>query len=419
MITLEARQDTGIMHGPLNEEVMFTSNVDFYKPTMSQLAFEKERDAEVTFTFHNRGEQRLLDYIDPVKLQARFDALQAQGIHEDEIGYLATMTNKQGEPLFSDEYLNYLATTPLPEVKVTVTDDINIETTGAWPIVTYWETVVMSEVNEAYFASYVTDNGLDIFDVYDEGDRRLTEKIELLKQNPDIKIIDFGARRHFSLRWHRHVLERLKTECPDNITGASGTYLAKEAGLAPSGTFAHETYMIYCGLADGRGEDIRKAHAKLLDDWYDLYGFEKSIALTDTYGNDFFFEDFGAERAHKWYATKHDSGDPFEYGEKVIRYYQELGIDPATKAIVFSDGLDIETIFRLHQQLSKRINVMFGWGTNLTNDLGIEPLSIVMKATEVNGTKTVKLSDNPEKHTGPLALIKRYKKIFAIAVRGR
>lgn len=404
-----------VEHGPLLEQGMATAGLDYYKPTMSQLAYEKEREAQVTFTFTNRGEQRIMDHVSVEGLQTRFDYIRQVGFQDTEIAHLASQHNSDGERVFSDEYLAYLQNGELPEVIVrhdAETDDIAIEAIGDFPLVTFWETIVMSEVNEAYFEGYVLDNGLDLQEIYDEGDRRLSEKIAILQENPDIQFADFGTRRHFSLRWQRHVLQRLKEECPENFLGTSNVALANTLDLKVIGTFAHEMLMVYAGLADSRGEDIRASHNKFLRHWKNLYGKDLTIALTDTFGSEFFFEDFTKEQAATWKGLRHDSGDPIEFADRAIAFYEKHGIDPMTKTIVFSDGLDIQTIVKLHNHFKGRINVVFGWGTTLTNDLGIQSLNIVMKATKVNGTETVKLSDSEGKHTGPPEKITQYIRIF-------
>lgn len=404
-----------VMVGPLAEQRWITAGVDYYKPTMSQLQYEKHPDTKTTFTFHNRGEQRLAEYVSVDRLQARLDMLRQNGFHPEEIEYLRGLQTTAGERIFHDDFLDYLSTNPLPDVKVRLdeqTNDLAIETTGVWPLVTFWETVVMSEVNEAYFEGMVRSQGLDIYKIYEEGDRRLSEKLALLKERPDIKISDFGTRRHWSLRWQRHVNERMIQEIPGNLIGTSNVALAASLGIKPIGTFAHEMFMVYCALADKNGRDIRTAHNQVLEDWYDYYGKDLSTALTDTYGSDYFFADFTHSQAEKYRALRHDSGDPIEFGEKAIDFYKSNGIDPTSKTIVFSDGLDIDTIIALHDYFEGRINTVFGWGTTLTNDLGVKPLNIVMKATAVEGTPTVKLSDSVGKHTGPPDKVEEYKLIF-------
>ena len=142
------------------------------------------------------------------------------------------------------------------------------------------------------------------------------------------------------------------------------------------------------------------------------YGEPLSIALTDTYGTDFFFRDFTPEQAQAWRGLRHDSGDPFAFGEKAIAFYQGHGIDPRTKTLVFSDGLEVETILALTDRFSDRIRVVFGWGTKLTNYPGCAPLSIVVKILSSCGHGAVKLSDNLEKALGTPKDIERYMRIF-------
>jgi nicotinate phosphoribosyltransferase len=405
-----------VQQGPLLESGRLSAGLDYYKPTMSQLAYEQEPDAEVTFTFKNRGTQRLLDYIDPAGLQARFDQIQGRGWQEDELAYIGSLRTSVGEPVFAADYVDYLRTNSMPKVEIRYdreTDDIAMETTGPWALATFWETIVMSEANEAYFEGYMAAHDINPFDVYNEGDRRLDQKIAILQANPDIKFADFGTRRHFSLRWQGHVVERVLQECPDNIVGTSNVALAQKFDIKPIGTFAHEMPMTYAGLADARGENVRDSHNEFLQDWYARYGKDLSTALTDTFGTEFFFSDFTHEQAEAWKGVRHDSGDPYEFGERLINFYEQMGIDPTAKSVVFSDGLDIGQIVSLQKHFAGRINILFGWGTTLTNDMGIKALNVVMKATHVRlpdgrEADTVKLSDNPGKHTGPKELVEEY-----------
>lgn len=394
-----------------------SDGLDYYKPTMSQRAYDLEPDAVVTFTFHNRGEQRLLDYVDPDLLQTRLDAIRTRGWTEAELDFLASQHNSAGQARFRQGYLEYLAANDLPPVTVrhdTDIDDIAIDTTGPWALATFWETVVMSEVNEAYFENYLLAHGLDPHDVYTEGNNRLSEKIAILQANPDIQFADFGTRRHFSYKWQAHVVERLLAECPGNFVGTSNVGLARRYGVRPIGTFAHEMPMVYGGLADARGEDIGASHYKMLEDWYAGYGYDLSIALPDTFTSDFFFREFTKLQAETWRGVRHDSGDAFEFGERLIKFYSDFGIDARTKTVVFSDGLDIHQIVSLQKHFAGRINILFGWGTTLTNDLGPKALNIVMKATHVRtaeGTEAdlVKFSDDSGKHTGPPEKLEEYR----------
>lgn len=396
-------------------DTLLTAGLDYYKPTMSQLAYEQEPDTQVTFTLHNRGNQRFADYLETDQLQERFDEIQARGWTRQETESLGSLVINGGQRAFSQGYQEYLRTHDLPPVEVgydKVSQDLTIETTGDWPMAMFWETQVMANVSEGFFENYLIAHDINPTDVYNEGDRRLSEKIAILQAHPDIRIADFGTRRRFSLKWHEHVLERLVAGCPDNLVGTSNVALARKYNLKPIGTFAHEMPMVYAALAEIRGQDVRGSHHRFLEDWYDLYGEEYSIALTDTFGTDFFFKDFTAEQAKKWRGVRQDSGDPFAFGEQLIRFYSELDIDPKSKVLVFSDNLNFRKIIELKEQFGNRIHDLDGIGTNLTNDLGLTALNMVMKATRVQTAEataaTVKLSDDKGKHTGPPEVVALY-----------
>ncbi len=390
-----------------------SQGLDYYKATMGQLEYEKHPDAIVTFALKNRSPDRpLSEYVTPDMVRERLADLQ-QGWQPEEIAYLASLQNQDGDAQFSEAYLDFLADNELPPLHVDYdgTGDISIDVTGPWPLVTFWETVVMSELNELYFQQKLASEGTDLAALYAEGDRRLDAKIKRLQSRPDIKFSDFGTRRRFSYEWQKHVIERLAHELPDNFVGTSNIYLAHELGIKPIGTFAHELPMVYCALDDADGRDPLDGHNRVLRDWQQLYKGDLSTALTDTFTSEFFFADMTPEQAAEWKALRHDSGDPFEFGDRVIAFYESLGIATQEKTIVFSDGLNIDQIIALADYFKGKINVLFGWGTSLTNDLGVKANNIVMKAVAVNGVSTVKLSDNEGKHTGDPEKIALYTRI--------
>ena len=394
-----------------------SQGLDYYKLTMGMNEYLKHPEAEVTFTLKNRSPNLLSEFATPEELQNNLNNL-AEGWQPSEIAYLAGLQNQDGKETFSQEYLDFLISNPLPPVKIGYDKrgDLAIEATGKWPLVTFWETVIMSEINEIYFRNKLAREGYSLEEVYAEGDRRLDEKIKLLKSRPDIKFSDFGTRRRFSFNWHRHVIERVANELPNNFIGTSNIYLAHKLGLKPIGTFAHEMPMVYAALADKAGNNPLSGHNQALRDWRDTYGNELSIALTDTFTTDFFFTDFTPDQWSSWKGLRHDSGDPIKFGNKAIKIYKKNGIDPLEKTIVFSDGLDVDEIIRIADYFKDKINVTFGWGTTLTNDLGITPNNFVMKATEVDGVSTVKLSDTPGKHTGPSDKIREYSEYVKAAL---
>jgi nicotinate phosphoribosyltransferase len=398
----------------MNERFSHTisSDLDYYKYTMGDVIHETHPDDEVTFTMKNRNLARpLAEYVTPELLGARLDAIRERGFDTEEITYLAGLQAQNGEARFTAAYLDRLADMKLPPANVMLhpeTHDLAVTSTGAWADVSIWETVVMSEINELYYEQYLQKNGLHVDALYQEGDARLDEKIAKLHEHPDIRFADFGTRRRFSRAWHEHVVERLANELPNQFVGTSNPWFAYKYNLAPIGTFAHEMPMVYAGLADKRDGTPLVGHGEMLRDWERHYQGDLSIALTDTFGSDYFFSDYTPEQAHEWRGLRHDSGDPIDFGEKAIDFYLKHEIDPTEKTIVFSDGLDVDEIIRLSTHFAGRINLLFGWGTNLMNDLGIPANNFVMKATAVNDTPTVKLSDDAGKHTGPEDYVERY-----------
>lgn len=428
---------------PLEATNPLSSKIDYYKITMGQVIYERHPNAEVTFTLKNRAtEQPLSEYVSPDALQQRLDRIREQGFTREEIAYYAGLTAQNGDSQFTPDYLDYLEQLQLPEVNISIdqsSGDLAIDSKGKWIDVTFWETVIMSETNEIYYQGLMESHDLKLDDLYEEGNKRLDAKIEKLSAHPGIKFADFGTRRRFSADWHEHVIQRLTTELPNQFVGTSNPWFAYKYDLKPIGTFAHEMPMVYSGIADALGQNPLDGHGQMLRDWQDTYGNDLSIALTDTYGSEFFFHDFTPEQACDWNGLRHDSGDPIEFGKRAIEFYERAGVDPTTKTIVFSDGLDVDTIIELYEHFKGSVNILFGWGTSLMNDLGLPANNMVMKATEVripsddgetyvsdpefDGSltsyimrKLVKLSDNEGKHTGPQEDVDRYSALAKSAV---
>lgn len=382
-------------------------DLDLYKLTMGQLAFERFPDVKVRYAFNNRSTQfPLAENIDENQLRSEIDHIQTLKLTKEEGRYLKSLG------LFSDEYIEFLKNFDMSEVTIKITEDdqFEIETEDYWKNAILWETLILSVVNELYYKSKFQDQARLI----SYGTERNMAKLSFFSRNPEIPFTDFGTRRRFSTQWQDDVVSIMK-HLP-NFKGTSNVKLAMKYNLEPIGTNAHELYMIATGMWN---EDLKSAHNHILDEWYDMYGKDLSIALSDTFGSKYFFEDFGEERARLWKGIRHDSGDPFEFGETLIKYYEDLGIDPKTKMVVFSDGLDMDKIERLFKQFNGRIKLSFGWGTHLTNDMGVETLSIVMKAVEVisvgdviMNNHLVKLSDNLNKAMGPKDQVERFKEVF-------
>jgi nicotinate phosphoribosyltransferase len=244
-------------------------------------------------------------------------------------------------------------------------------------------------------------------------------KTDILKTLPDINISDFGTRRRHSFLWQRWCVEALKEGIGEAFTGTSNVLLAMDNDLEALGTNAHELPMVLAALANSE-EELKQSPYKVLQDWQRYYGGNLLIVLPDAFGTTSFLRD-APDWIADWTGFRPDSAPPIEAGERIIAWWREKGRDPKKKLLVFSDGLEVDTIAEAYRHFHGRVRMAFGWGTNLTNDFeGCAPvatdrlnaISLVCKVTEANGRPAVKLSDNPEKATGDPAEIKRYLRIF-------
>ena len=367
-------------------------DLDFYKLTMGQLVFKHFSSVRVKYQLINRSKDICLsDYISKQELIKEFNQIKKLKINDKEYLYLKELK------IFSSGYLEFLKKINLPQI--TVSDngkDYQIEVEGIWSEAIYWETFVLSTLIERYCSSFINRQNQSSNYFIKQGQMRLSEKISTLKKYPGIKFTDFGTRRRFNFQWQEHVLKTFKKELPNQLVGTSNVKLAEELDLKPIGTFGHELYMIFYGI----NPNIINSHKKVLDIWWSEYGQQLSTALTDNYGSNFFFDNFSSAQAEKWQGLRHDSGDPIEFAEKAINFYKKLKINPKEKLIVFSDGLNVDLIIKIYRHFKGRIRTLFGWGTDLTNDLGITVPQIVFKPIEANGQRIAKLTDSIIKATG-------------------
>jgi nicotinate phosphoribosyltransferase len=356
----------------------------------------------------------LAQVISESDLREQLDYARTLRMNRTEVGYLRGM-NAYGQNLFSEQYLEFLCNFQLGEYQLERKgDQYHLEFSGDWHNETYWEIPALTIIAQLYARSQV--HALSRFQrdvVIAEGRQRLAEKIRILRQHSDITICDFGLRRTAHSEWHDYVVQTLAEELPESqFRGTSNTYLAQKYGLTPMGTSAHELPMGLSALFP----DFQESQRTVLDMWWRLYGEPLSIALSDTYGTPYFLGCvFTPNHAGQWRGTRQDSGDPIAYGEMLIAFYTRMGIDPREKLIVFSDGLTIHEIIKIADHFRGRIRVTFGWGTNLTNDLGLKTLSIVIKLIRANGKELVKLSDNIAKAIGPVHEIERIKRMTEYA----
>ncbi|EGQ9061177.1 nicotinate phosphoribosyltransferase [Vibrio parahaemolyticus] len=376
---------------------------DVYKVNMMSAVAALYPDAMVSYKFIVRSEEDLSELLPEVKAEVL--KLQDVRFTEDEIAYM-----KRVAPYLKPEFveaLRHFRFNPQSDVSFhnkTMSDgssQLRITINGLWKETILYETIIMSIVSEVRSRQRWSDIPLEQFQTVLEDKVRYL-KAELERRNiTNFKFADMSTRRRFSFQAQRTMLEYLSKELPQCLTGTSNYHLARELDLTPIGTVAHEWFMGHQALVN-----VRDSQKIALQRWQKMFNGALGIALTDTIGIDAFLKDFDEELSHAYVGVRHDSGCPFTWGEKMIAHYESLGIDPMTKTLVFTDGLNFEQALDICEHFQGRVQVSFGIGTSLANDMGnyvndqgeaYQPLSIVIKMVTCNGSPVAKISDEPEK----------------------
>ena len=365
-------------------------DTDLYKFTMMQVVLHHFPAAHAEYKFRCRTpDVDLVPYIDEIRDEVR--QLCHLRFKEEELEYLRRMR------FIKSDFIDFLALFHLNEKSVTIkpsakqNGEIDIEIVGPWLHTILFEIPILAIVNEVYFRNTQREP------TFDTGRDRLRDKIQLLHGRPEVsdcKIADYGTRRRFSKQWHEEVILKLKEGLGEQFTGTSNVHYAMKHGLRPLGTMAHE----YLQACQALGPRLRDSQVFGFEMWAKEYRGDLGIALSDVYGMKAFLNDFDMYFCKLFDGARHDSGDPFDWGERLIRHYEENRCDPRTKVLVFSDALDIPKVLRLYERFHGRCQLAFGVGTNLTNDLGYQPLQIVIKMVRCNGQPVAKLSDSPGKN---------------------
>ncbi|EJL3949617.1 nicotinate phosphoribosyltransferase [Vibrio parahaemolyticus] len=376
---------------------------DVYKVNMMSAVAALYPDAMVSYKFIVRSEEDLSELLPEVKAEVL--KLQDVRFTEDEIAYM-----KRVAPYLKPEFveaLRHFRFNPQSDVSFhnkTMSDgssQLRITINGLWKETILYETIIMSIVSEVRSRQRWSDIPFEQFQTVLEDKVRYL-KAELERRNiTNFKFADMSTRRRFSFQAQRTMLEYLSKELPQCLTGTSNYHLARELDLTPIGTVAHEWFMGHQALVN-----VRDSQKIALQRWQKMFNGALGIALTDTIGIDAFLKDFDEELSHTYVGVRHDSGCPFTWGEKMIAHYESLGIDPMTKTLVFTDGLNFEQALDICEHFQGRVQVSFGIGTSLANDMGnyvndqgeaYQPLSIVIKMVTCNGSPVAKISDEPQK----------------------
>lgn len=399
-------------------------DTDFYKLLMCQSVFRNRPDTQVTFSLINRTSRiRLADLIDEGELREQLDHVRGLTLARGENTWMRGNTFYGKRQMFRPDFMEFLENLRLPAYHLEKRDgQYELTFEGRWPEVMLWEIPALAIIMELRSRAVLKDMGrFELQVLYARAMTRLWEKIEeLRKLGPDLRIADFGTRRRHSFLWQDWCVQAMVEGLGDQrFIGTSNCLIAMRRDIEAIGTNAHELPMVYAALAD-TDEELRQAPYRVLADWHEEHEGMLRIILPDTYGTKGFLE-HAPDWLAGWTGIRVDSGDPAEGAEMAIRWWQERGEDPRDKLIIFSDGLDVAKIAELFNRFHGRVKVSFGWGTLLTNDFrglvpgdGLAPFSLVCKAVAANGRPTVKLSDNPEKATGPKPEIERYRRVFDV-----
>ena len=361
-------------------------DTDLYKFNMNQVIFHKHTNLNGTYYFKCRNEdvkftQEMVD-----EINAQIDHLCTLTFTPEELCYLHTIR------FLKYDYIEFLRLwRPMRDYVncwLGLDGQLNIEVFGPMFAAMQFEIYLLAIVNEVYFRMQY--NYLDLIDSARE---KLIEKLTGFDNGKyTFKFAEFGTRRRLSREWQDYAMSRLLAT--GHCVGTSNVFLAMKYNCKPIGTYAHEYVQMYQGIP---GLQLAYTNKAAMNEWFEEYNGDNGTALTDTLGTDLFLMDFDKLQANCYTGVRHDSGDPFEWGAKMIKHYTELGIDPMTKTLLFSDGLDFDKAQELFDHFAADINTSFGIGTYITNDTHVPPLNIVIKLQYVNGHPVAKISDTPGK----------------------
>lgn len=363
-------------------------DTDAYKLHMQQAVFYHYKNVNVVAEFICRG-PNILGCYSHILLD-QINMMSSLSLSHEEYLYMTTF------PFFKREYLYWLKKFRYNITQVKVSNyhgQLHIRISGLWKEVILWEVPILSLISEIFHKHCYPEITSNI--AVQHLDKKLTEFFQKNRHLDlsRLKIVDFGTRRRFSYDVQYSIVKRLKDKFPFLI-GSSNYHISRILKLLPVGTQAHEWFQAHQQISSS----LRNSQILALKTWLCQYNQHLSIALTDCITMDSFLRDFNLFFSKSYQGIRHDSGDPVKWGEKALKHYERLGIDPTTKTLLFSDNLNFSKIISLYKKFNNRINVIFGIGTQLTCDIpNVKPLNIVIKLVKCNGKPVAKLSDSPGK----------------------
>jgi nicotinate phosphoribosyltransferase len=395
-------------------------DTDFYKLLMCQSIFRNKPDTQVTFSLINRSKDvPLAELIDEGELREQLDHIRTLSLSRGESTWLRGNTFYGKRQMFRPDFMEWFENLRLPPYHLERKgDQYELTFEGKWHEVMLWEIPALAVLMELRGRAVLDKmEKFELQVLYARAMTRVWEKVEALRDVPDLSIADFGTRRRHSFLWQDWCVQAMSEGLGAKFTGTSNCKIAMKREMEAIGTNAHELPMVYAALAEN-DDALFQAPYKVLEDWHHDHEGNLRIILPDTYGSQTFLDN-APDWLAGWTGIRIDSGDPAKAAQQAIDWWKARGEDPKAKRVIFSDGLDVAKIKEMHQQFSGKTSVSFGWGTLLTNDFrglvpedALAPFSLVCKAVSANGAPTVKLSDNPNKAMGPKDEIARYKRVF-------
>lgn len=378
---------------------------DLYKFTMQNAVIKIFPRSKVRYQFINRGATQFPDGFAEI-LRKEISKLGDLRLSKDEKEYLRERCYYL-DPTYLDFLMGYIFD-PSEVGVIQKGGDLQILIEGYWYRTILWEVPLMAMISELYFKmtsqSIYSEN--KIIDIAKEKAARFNML--------GVSVADFGTRRRYSFDNHDRIVDAFKSYGKPSFIGTSNVYFAKKYDLIPVGTHAHEWFMFHAAKYG-----YKMANKLALDNWVKVYRGDLGIALSDTFTSDVFFKAFDTKFTKLFDGVRQDSGDPILFAKKTIEHYKQLRVDPTAKTIIFSDGLNPNTVEEIAKFCRGKIKISFGIGTNFTNDVGVEPLNIVVKIIEAKAEgqdwiPTIKLSDSPGKYTGDEESIRLCKGILNI-----
>ncbi|MBR6005506.1 MAG: nicotinate phosphoribosyltransferase [Clostridia bacterium] len=371
----------------LNPIVVSLLDTDLYKFNMDQVIFHKHTDLCGQYYFKCRNEGIVFTPEMVEEIVAQIDYLCALRFRKEELNYLRSIR------FIKKDYVEFLRLWhPIRDyvsVDLSEKGELSIVVDGPLFSAMQFEIYLLEIVNEVYFRM-----AYDYEELKASAEEKLDAKIKAMNDGTyTFKFAEFGCRRRLSREWEDTVVRRFATETK-NCVGTSNVFLAMKHNLTPIGTYAHEFVQMYQGI-----DSIPLAYTNhyAMKDWFAEYDGDNGTALTDTITTDLFLLDFNRSNVNNYSGVRHDSGDPYEWGEKIINHYKKYGVDPKTKLLLFSDSLNFDRAQELYDYFCDKTKVSFGIGTFVSNDTCVDPLNIVIKLQYVNGRPVAKLSDSQGK----------------------